>query len=152
MISLRFLACTCLTIAAVAACSPVPNDVNPGQQTLDQRGLQGRQGALNGQISTAVIETPSAPGGVSVEAGATGDVTFLDPNDLAARAEGVFAVSDAMAVLENDKLHSKIAILLVERDFLISVHTYMYLLLGFLMPRDKHSGCAARIVEQDPSS
>lgn len=89
MVSLRILAVACV---ALSACSSPPNDVSPGQQTLDQQGLQGRQAALNGQISTAVIQTPS--NGVGIEAGATGDVTFLDPNSLEAIAEGAIAESE----------------------------------------------------------
>jgi len=94
MISLRFLTCTGLVLGVLTACGSVPNDVNPGQQTLDQQGIQGRQAGLNGQISTAVRQTPSAPGGVSIESGATGNVTFLDPNDLASRAESAIAAAE----------------------------------------------------------
>ncbi|WP_461428818.1 hypothetical protein [Gymnodinialimonas sp.] len=89
---MRFLAVACL---ALSGCAAVPNDVSPGQQTLDQQGLEGRQAALNGQISTAVIDTPTP--GVGVEAGATGDVTFLDPTSLEAIAEGAIAESEQAA-------------------------------------------------------
>ncbi|OAN73021.1 hypothetical protein A8B78_19135 [Jannaschia sp. EhC01] len=92
MVSLRFLAVACV---ALSGCATVPNDVSPTQQTLDQQGLQGRQTALNGQISTAVIDTPST--GVGIEAGATGDVTFLDPSNLEAMAEGAIAESEQAA-------------------------------------------------------
>nr|WP_282563362.1 hypothetical protein [Gymnodinialimonas phycosphaerae] len=57
--------------------------------------MQGRQTALNGQISTEVIDTPST--GVGIEAGATGDVTFLDPSNLEAMAEGAIAESEQAA-------------------------------------------------------
>lgn len=89
MSSLRYLAVACV---ALSACSAVPNDVATGQQTLDQQGLQGRQAALNGQIATAELATPST--GVGIEAGATGDVTFLDPSNLTAIAEGAIAESE----------------------------------------------------------
>lgn len=96
MISLRYLAAAgCVSLAA---CGPVPNDVASGQQTLDQQGLEGRQAGLNGQISTATtLDTRATAGGVSTAAGATGDVTFLDPNDLAARAEGAIDAADSAA-------------------------------------------------------
>lgn len=86
MSSLRYLAFACL---ALGACGGVPNDVSPRQQALDA----GRP--LNGQISTAVIETPST--GVGIQAGATGDVTFLDPSNLEAVAAGAIADSEAAA-------------------------------------------------------
>lgn len=86
MFSLRYLAVACV---ALSACGGVPNDVSPRQQAIDA----GRP--LNGQISTAVIETPSA--GVGIEAGATGDVTFLDPSSLEAVAAGAIAESEAAA-------------------------------------------------------
>lgn len=89
MVSMRILAAACVVLSG---CASVPNDVSPGQQALDQQGLQGRQAALNGQISTAVIDTPAA--GVGIEAGATGDVTFLDPTSLEALAEGAIAESE----------------------------------------------------------
>lgn len=89
MVSLRFLVVACVVLSG---CASVPNDVSPGQQALDAQGLNGRQAALNGQISSAVIEGPS--GGIGVEAGATGDVTFLDPNSLEAIAEGAIAESE----------------------------------------------------------
>lgn len=92
MVSLRYLAAACVVLSG---CATVPNDVSPGQQALDQQGLQGRQTALNGQISTAVIETSGS--GVGIEAGATGDVTFLDPNSLEAIAAGAIAESEGAA-------------------------------------------------------
>jgi hypothetical protein len=90
MISLRFLAVA--GCVAVAGCGSVPNDVNTG--------------ALNGQISTPdVIGPTAAPGGIPTAAGATGDVTFLDPDDLAARAEGAISAAEggpaAGGVFEN---------------------------------------------------
>lgn len=92
MSSLRYLAVACM---ALSACSGVPNDVALGQQALDQQGLQGRQAALNGQIATAELALPST--GVGIEAGATGDVTFLDPSNLTAIAEGAIAESEGAA-------------------------------------------------------
>lgn len=89
MFTMRFVALACV---ALAGCASAPNDVSPGQQTLDQQGLNARQAGLNGQISTEVIQSPST--GVGIEAGATGDVTFLDPNDLTAIAEGAIAESE----------------------------------------------------------
>lgn len=86
--SLRFLAATCVALLTVlAGCAAVPNDVSPGQRAIDAGRPQ------NGQISTAVIETPGAPG-VGIEAGATGDVTFLDPSSLEAIAEGAIDASE----------------------------------------------------------
>ncbi len=82
MISLRFLAISgCFFLAA---CASAPNDVSTGQ------------------ISTAETLRPpgpvnfpsAAPGGVPTAAGAMGEVTFLDPNDLAARAEGAIAAAE----------------------------------------------------------
>lgn len=88
MISLRFLAF--VGIASLAACGAVPNDVNIGP--VGQR-------PLNGQISSADVLGPAtgAPGGIPTSAGATGNVTFLDPNDLAARAEGAINAAEAGA-------------------------------------------------------
>lgn len=86
MKSQRYLAVACL---ALAACASVPNDVSPRQQALDS----GRP--LNGQISSAAIEQPGS--GVGIEAGATGDVTFLDPSNLEAIAEGAIAESEGAA-------------------------------------------------------
>lgn len=96
MISLRFFACACVALGGLTACAAVPNDVSPRQQAIDA----GRP--LNGNISTAVIETPSrpagvGPGGVGIEAGATGDVTFLDPSNLEAVAAGAIARSEGAA-------------------------------------------------------
>lgn len=89
MISPRLMAVACLTSASMVlvGCATVPNDVNPTQQELDRQ-------RLNGQISTSVISTERRPDGVSIEAGATGDVTFLDPNDLTARAEDAIAEAE----------------------------------------------------------
>ncbi|UWQ94926.1 hypothetical protein K3728_14675 [Rhodobacteraceae bacterium M385] len=89
---MRFVALACV---ALAGCASAPNDVSPGQQTLDQQGLNARQAGLNGQISSEVIQPAST--GVGIEAGATGDVTFLDPNNLTAIAEGAIAESEAGA-------------------------------------------------------
>lgn len=86
MFSLRYLAVACVTLSA---CASVPNDVSPRQQAIDS----GRP--LNGQIGAAVIQTPQT--GVGIEAGATGDVTFLDPSSLEAVAAGAIAESEAAA-------------------------------------------------------
>lgn len=83
-LAVPYLALAC---AALTACASVPNDVSPRQQAIDAGQ------PLNGQIATAVIDTPSA--GVTIEDGATGDVTFLDPNSLEAIAEGAIAESEA---------------------------------------------------------
>ncbi|ABD54137.1 hypothetical protein Jann_1220 [Jannaschia sp. CCS1] len=88
----RYLVLACM---ALAACASPPNDISPGQQTLDQQGLQGRQAALNGQISTEVIGPERS--GVEIGAGASGDVTFLDPTNLTAIAEGAIAESEAQS-------------------------------------------------------
>lgn len=82
MVSLRVLAVACV---AVSGCASVPNDVSPRQQAIDA----GRP--LNGEIATAVIEQP---GGVAIEDGASGDVTFLDPTSLEAVAEGAIIASE----------------------------------------------------------
>ena len=89
MMSQRSLAAPYLALAcaALTACASVPNDVSPRQQAIDAGQ------PLNGQIATAVSDTPSA--GVTIEDGATGDVTFLDPNSLEAIAEGAIAESEA---------------------------------------------------------
>lgn len=92
MVTSRYLALACL---ALAACASAPNDISPGQQTLDQQGLQGRQAVLNGQISTEVIGPERS--GVTIDAGASGDVTFLDPSNLTAIAEGAIAESEAQS-------------------------------------------------------
>ncbi len=94
MVFLRFMAV--VACVSLGACAPVPNDVASGQQTLDQQGIQGRQAGLNGQISTEVINRPLATG-IPTSAGATGNVTFLDPDDLAARAEGAINAADGIA-------------------------------------------------------
>lgn len=98
MVPLRYLVLACM---ALSACAAVPNDVAPGQRAADAQGLNARQAALNGQISTAVISTPggtsNATAGVGIEAGATGDVTFLDPSDVTSIAAGAIAESEAAA-------------------------------------------------------
>lgn len=89
MVSKRYFALACVILAG---CATAPNDVALPQQAADQQGLQGRQAALNGQISAATV--PSSSTGVGIEAGATGDVTFLDPTDLTAMAEGAIAEAE----------------------------------------------------------
>lgn len=84
MISLRFLAIA--ASVGLTACGTVPNDVNIGP--VGER-------PLNGQIAAPEVLGPTAaPGGIPTAAGATGDVTFLDPNDLAARAEGAINAAE----------------------------------------------------------
>mmetsp|Transcript_272 Transcript_272/g.447 ORF Transcript_272/g.447 Transcript_272/m.447 type:complete len:208 (-) Transcript_272:1256-1879(-) len=89
MVSKRYFAFACVILAG---CATAPNDVALQQQAADQQGLQGRQATLNGQISAATV--PSSSTGVGIEAGATGEVTFLDPTDLTAMAEGAIARSE----------------------------------------------------------
>ncbi len=85
-----------LSLLALGACATAPNDVFSGQRDLDRQGFQGRQAALNGEISATNISTESATArGLPVNAGAAGDVTFLDPGALAARAEGAIAAAEA---------------------------------------------------------
>ncbi|WP_224814087.1 hypothetical protein [Hasllibacter sp. MH4015] len=90
-----------LVLLGVTACGPVPNDVNPQQQELDRLGIDSRRIALNGEISSTTLPgAGAAPGavganGLPVEAGATGDVTFLDPNNIAGIAEGAIAEAEA---------------------------------------------------------
>ena len=81
-------------LLALSACATTPNDVAPGQQALDQRSLENRQAVLNGQIG----EPQSFNGpqqGLPVDAGAQGDVTFLDPNGIEGIAAGAIAEAEA---------------------------------------------------------
>lgn len=80
-----------IAVLALSGCARAPNDVASGQQTVNRPGL-------NGQISASPIGGTTAPqgaGGLPTSAGASGDVTFLDPTGLAARAEGAIAAAEA---------------------------------------------------------
>jgi len=76
-------------VLALSACARTPNDVSPS--------VQGRQGGLNGQISATPIgptAAPTAAGGLPVNSGASGTVTFLDPNSIEAIASGAIAEAE----------------------------------------------------------
>lgn len=99
MTSLRYLVLACLVLSA---CSRTPNDVSPIQQTADARGLESRQAVLAGHISSEVAPSATGAGtganaGVTVADGAEGNVTFLDPNDLTAIAQGAIDASEGAA-------------------------------------------------------
>lgn len=81
-----------LAVLTLSACARVPNDVSPS--------VQGRQGGLNGEISATPVgptAAPSAAGGLPVNAGASGNVTFLDPNSIEAIASGAIAEAEGAA-------------------------------------------------------
>ncbi len=89
-------------LLGLSACATAPSDVNPDQQAMDQLLLDARQARLNGVPAPGVtnaangqISTTATAGGVPVNAGATGDVTFLDPNDIGSIAAGAIAEAEA---------------------------------------------------------
>lgn len=83
----------------LSACATAPNDVSPGQQVLDQSVLDARQSRLNGlppETGVSGGQISSVTGdGLPTSAGATGDVTFLDPNSIEGIAAGAIQEAEA---------------------------------------------------------